>query len=69
MRIVPLGGLGEIGMNCLAIEQSDGILVVDAGTAFPHDDLGIDDGHELGRSFCYWVRQRVAGRPVFVTPR
>jgi ribonuclease J len=42
LRLVPLGGLGEIGMNCLAIEQPDGILVVDCGTAFPHDDLGID---------------------------
>jgi ribonuclease J len=40
-----LGGLGEIGMNCLAIEQSDGILVVDCGTAFPFDDHGIDVYH------------------------
>ena len=42
VRIVPLGGLGEIGMNCLAIEQSDGILLVDCGTSFPNDDWGID---------------------------
>jgi ribonuclease J len=42
VRIVPLGGLGEIGMNCLAIEQSDGIVLVDCGTSFPNDDLGID---------------------------
>lgn len=45
LRLVPLGGLGEIGMNCLAIEQSDGIVVVDCGTAFPADDLGIDVLH------------------------
>ncbi|MCA9595041.1 MAG: ribonuclease J [Myxococcales bacterium] len=32
-------------MNCLAIEQSDGILVVDCGTSFPHDDLGVDVLH------------------------
>jgi hypothetical protein len=45
LRLVPLGGLAEIGMNCLAIEQHDGILVVDCGTAFPQDDLGIDVVH------------------------
>lgn len=45
VRIVPLGGLGEIGANCLAIEQEDGILLVDCGTAFPHDDVGIDVLH------------------------
>ncbi len=45
LRIVPLGGLGEIGMNCLAIEQPDGILVVDAGITFPHQDLGVDVYH------------------------
>jgi ribonuclease J len=45
VRFVPLGGLGEIGMNCLAIEQADGILVVDCGIAFPEDDLGIDVVH------------------------
>jgi len=44
-RVVPLGGLGEIGMNCLAIEQDDGILVVDCGAAFPEDDRGVDVLH------------------------
>ncbi len=29
-------------MNCLALEQDDGILIVDCGTSFPHDDLGVD---------------------------
>lgn len=64
LRIVPLGGLGEIGMNCLAIEQPDGILVVDAGTSFPHDDLGIDVYHpEL--TWLFQNAERVAG--VFLT--
>lgn len=45
IRLVPLGGLGEIGRNCLAIEQRGGILVVDCGSSFPHDDLGIDLWH------------------------
>ncbi|MGC4091657.1 MAG: hypothetical protein QM756_28005 [Polyangiaceae bacterium] len=45
VRFVPLGGLGEIGMNCLCIEQADGILVVDCGAGFPEDDRGIDVFH------------------------
>jgi len=45
LHIVPLGGLGEIGMNCLALEQADGILVVDCGITFPSEDLGVDTYH------------------------
>lgn len=64
IRLVPLGGLGEIGMNCLAIEQQDGILVVDCGTGFPHYDLGVDVLHP---DFS-WLSERAAHvRGVFVT--
>lgn len=43
LRIVPLGGLEQIGMNITAFEYGDNILVVDCGLAFPEDDmLGID---------------------------
>lgn len=45
VRLVALGGLGEIGMNYLAIEQDDGILLVDCGVTFPSSDLGIDIYH------------------------
>jgi len=45
VRFVPLGGLGEIGMNCFALEQDDGILVVDVGAGFPDDDVGVDVHH------------------------
>ncbi len=42
-RIVPLGGLGEVGKNMTAYECDEGILVVDAGLSFPRDEhLGID---------------------------
>jgi len=37
--------LGEIGMNCLVIEQADGLLVVDCGSSFPYEDLGVDVYH------------------------
>jgi ribonuclease J len=45
LRVVPLGGLGEIGMNCLALEQLDGTLIIDCGITFPDDDVGIDIYH------------------------
>jgi ribonuclease J len=42
-RIVPLGGLGEVGKNMTAFEYEGRILVVDAGLAFPRDEhLGVD---------------------------
>ncbi len=43
LRILPLGGLGEVGKNMMAYEFGDRILVVDAGLMFPENDmLGVD---------------------------
>jgi len=43
LRIIPLGGLGEVGKNMTVYEHGDDILVVDAGLAFPRDEhLGVD---------------------------
>ena len=43
LRIVPLGGLGEVGKNMTVYEIDDELLVVDAGLAFPRDEhLGVD---------------------------
>ena len=43
VRIVFLGGLGEIGRNCMAIEQENRILLIDCGLMFPDPDMhGID---------------------------
>jgi ribonuclease J len=43
LRLVPLGGLGEVGKNMMAIEYGGDILVVDTGIMFPENDmLGID---------------------------
>ncbi|MGN0318996.1 MAG: ribonuclease J [Lachnospira sp.] len=43
VKIIPLGGLEQIGMNITAIEYADSIVVIDCGLAFPEEDmLGID---------------------------
>lgn len=43
MKVIPLGGLEQIGMNITAFEYEDSIVVVDCGLSFPDDDmLGID---------------------------
>lgn len=43
VRVVPLGGAGEIGKNCTVVEQDDDLIVVDVGLAFPHEEhYGVD---------------------------
>jgi ribonuclease J len=60
VRLIPLGGLGEIGMNCMAIEHEEQILVLDCGVTFDSRGLGIDLVHGDLR----WLierRERVRG--------
>ena len=43
LKIIPLGGLGEVGKNMLVLEYNQNILIIDAGLMFPENDmLGID---------------------------
>ncbi len=43
LKIIPLGGLGEFGMNCMALRWEDDIIVIDAGLMFPESELlGVD---------------------------
>jgi ribonuclease J len=62
VHVLPLGGLGEIGMNCLALVQRGEALVVDCGVTFDWRGLGIDVIHP---DFTALERYRIAG--LFVT--
>ena len=43
IRIIPLGGLGEIGRNMMVVELNDDIIIIDAGILFPSSDMpGVD---------------------------
>jgi ribonuclease J len=43
LRLIPLGGLGEVGKNMMVVEYGDNILIIDTGVMFPENDmLGID---------------------------
>lgn len=65
LRIIPLGGLGEIGKNMMAYEYEDNILVVDTGLMFPENDmLGID---YIIPDFQYLLENRHKVRGIFVT--
>jgi ribonuclease J len=45
VSVFALGGLGEVGMNCLAIEQRGEVMLVDCGVTFDHRGLGVDVVH------------------------
>lgn len=45
LNFVPLGGLGEVGMNCFALETEGDLVVVDCGVTFPGRTHGIDLAH------------------------
>jgi len=64
LRVFPLGGLGEVGMNCLALEQDGQVMLVDCGVTFDARGLGIDVVFpDFSALEAY--RDRIAG--VFVT--
>ncbi|HJU93555.1 MAG TPA: hypothetical protein VJ656_11525, partial [Pyrinomonadaceae bacterium] len=43
LEIIPLGGIGEFGMNCMAVRYGDEMLILDAGMGFPEETAyGVD---------------------------
>jgi ribonuclease J len=65
VRLVPLGGLGEIGLNMMVVEAGDDVIAVDCGLMFPDDEMpGID--HVIP-DFSYALAKREGFRAVLLT--
>ena len=65
VRLIPLGGLGEIGLNMMLIEYGDDVIAVDCGLMFPDDELpGID---YVIPDFSYALAKRDGFRGVVLT--
>jgi ribonuclease J len=65
VRLIPLGGLGEIGLNMMLVESGDDLIAVDCGVMFPDDEmLGID---YVIPDFAYLLGKREAFRGVVLT--
>jgi ribonuclease J len=65
VRLIPLGGLGEIGLNMMLVESGDDLIAIDCGLMFPDDELpGID---YVIPDFSYALAKPDALRAVFLT--
>ncbi len=65
MEVIPLGGLGEFGMNTMAVRCGEDIIVIDAGLMFPRDDLlGVD---LVVPDFTYLLENREMVRALILT--
>ena len=63
--VIPLGGLGEIGLNCMVLECGPDLVIIDAGLMFPEEDMfGVD---VVIPDFSYLVEQAGRVRAVILT--
>ena len=48
LKVIPLGGLGEIGKNCTIVEYKNEMIMIDCGLTFPDEDmLGVDIEYQI----------------------
>lgn len=68
VEVIPLGGLGEFGMNCTVLRSGDDLIVIDAGMAFPRADHGFELGiQSIVPDFAYLKEHRDLLRGVILT--
>ena len=65
LKIIPLGGLDEIGKNCTVLEYGKDMIVIDCGVGFPEEDMyGVD---LVIPDFTYLVANQKKLRGMFIT--
>ncbi|GAC1568136.1 MAG: ribonuclease J [Ktedonobacteraceae bacterium] len=64
-RLIPLGGLGEVGKNMMVVEYGDDIMIIDSGSMFPDDEMFGVDLVIPDTSYLHDKKQRIRG--IFIT--
>jgi ribonuclease J len=65
VRLIPLGGLGEVGKNMMVVEYGDDIMIIDSGSMFPDDEMFGVDLVIPDTSYLHDKKQRIRG--IFIT--